>query len=128
VSQERLIIAVVDDEEPVRKALERLLRSADYEVATFESGEAFLHFAKAAPPDCLVLDLHMPGLSGFEVQVKLAAINPAVPVVVITGHDLPGAEERARAGGALAYLCKPINDRVLLRAIEFATEHAASEQ
>ena len=111
------MIAVVDDEESVRKALERLIRSAGFAVETFASGSAFLESARYAQPSCVVLDLHMPGMSGFEVQGALALEHAGVPVVIITGHDTPEARTRALRLGAKAYLCKPVDDEALLAAI-----------
>lgn len=115
-------IAVVDDESSVRKALERLIRSAGMTVATFASGDEFLAAVALAVPDCVVLDLHMPGATGFEVLVRLARLAIRVPVVVITGHDSPEARQRAMAGGAAAYLLKPVDERALLEAIAAALE------
>jgi FixJ family two-component response regulator len=120
VTKVRSVIAVVDDEESVRKALSRLMGTAGYDVKTFESGDAFLSCAEKRPPDCVVLDLHMPGLSGFEVQARLAMTAPALPVVVITGHDIPEAGERVLTAGAAAYLRKPVDGQVLLDAVESA--------
>jgi len=120
VTLDRPLIAVVDDEEPIRKALQRLIRSSGLEAVTFATGEDFLASVGGSVPDCLVLDLHMPGLSGSEVQVRLARIHPLIPVVVITGHDQPGARSRALAAGAAAYLRKPVDGEALLDTIAFA--------
>jgi len=111
------LLAVVDDDLDVRVALTRLVASAGFEVETFASGAEFLRSMENHEPDCVVLDLHMPEMTGFDVQGALASGHAAVPVVVITGHDTP--ESRARAGqlGAKGYLCKPVNDEALLAAI-----------
>jgi len=114
-------IAVVDDESSVRKAMERLLRSAGMSVSTFASGDAFLEAVSLAVPDCVVLDLHMPGTTGFEVLARLAEREVRPPVVVITGHDTPEARAGAVAGGAAAYLLKPVDEQALLQAIAAAT-------
>ena len=114
-------IAVVDDEEPVRKALMRLMRSAGLSVETFGSGAEFLKSVDIRLPDCAVLDLHMPQMDGFSVQVSLARKCAALPVIILTGHDLPKAGERAMQGGASAFLRKPVPDRTLLDAISAAT-------
>lgn len=116
----RANIAVLDDEEPVRKALERLLRSAGMRVEVFKTGGDFLHSLATSSPDCLVLDLHMAGVNGFEVLTRLKAIGASLPVVVITGHDTPEARSRAEAEGAKAYLLKPVDERSLLDAISTA--------
>ena len=121
MNKARQRIAVVDDEEAVRKALDRLLRSAGMDVATFNSGAMFLASLNTREYDCLVLDLHMPEVNGFDVQARLHELGSALPVIVITGHDTPEACVRARAGGAAAYLLKPVDERTLLNAIVFVT-------
>lgn len=120
MSKVRPAIAVVDDEESVRKALQRLLRSAGMDVETFPSGTEFLDAMQDRQPNCLVLDLHMPGMNGFQVQAQLAQSGTRLPVVVITGHDTPESRARALAGGAAAYLLKPVDERMLLDTIAAA--------
>lgn len=120
MENESAVIAVVDDERSVRKALERLFRSAGFAVETFGSGSDFLDSIQARLPSCLVLDLHMPQMDGFEVQARLAKRAARVPIVVITGHDSQESRERALAQGACAYLRKPVDDRLLLDAIRSA--------
>jgi len=124
VTKTRPHIAVVDDEEPVRKALMRLMRSAGLSVETFASGPKFLKSLDTRLPDCVVLDLHMPDMNGFTVQAHLARNYDALPVIIFTGHDLPSARERAMAGGASAFLRKPAHDHALLDAISAATASA----
>ena len=110
-------IAIVDDEESVRKALKRLLRSAGMDVETFPSGTKFLDVASTRAIDCVVLDLHMSGTNGFEVQSQLVKAGKWLPIIIMTGHDTPDARARALAGGAATYLLKPVDDQVLLDAI-----------
>jgi len=124
VTKACLLIAIVDDEEPVRKALMRLMRSVGLSVETFASGPEFLKSLDTRMPDCVVLDLHMPQMSGFNVQAHLARKYAALPVIIVTGHDLPDARERAMAGGASAFLRKPVLDRTLFGAISAATSSA----
>lgn len=112
-----LRIAIVDDEESVRRALERLLRSAGMSVETFSTGAEFLDAMATRSVDCLVLDLHMPVVNGFDVQTRLVQSSKWVPIIVMTGHDTPESRIRALAGGAVAYLLKPVDDQVLLGAI-----------
>jgi FixJ family two-component response regulator len=121
VSEFLPFIAIVDDEPAILKAFERLLRAAKFEVATFCSGAAFLASLNTRRPDCVVLDLQMPGMNGFDVQQHLAA-DPTgkVAVVVVTAHDSHAAEQRAMAAGAAAYLKKPVEARPLLDAIRTA--------
>lgn len=112
-----LLLAVVDDDADVRLALGRLVSSAGFAVETFASGAEFLRAIEDQEPDCLVLDLHMPEMSGFDVQDALAVGHASMPVIVITGHDTPESHARAVRLGAKAYLCKPVNDEALLAAI-----------
>ena len=123
MTKTRSLIAVVDDEEPIRKALRRLLRSVGMEVDTFPSGVEFLESLSTRLPDCIVLDLHMPVVNGFEVQTQLAHSGVNVPVVVITGHDSDETRQLALARFPVAYLRKPVNDQVLLDAIAVALSH-----
>jgi FixJ family two-component response regulator len=123
VNKTQSLIAIVDDEEPIRKALKRLLRSAGLEVETFPSGAEFLESLRIRRPDCMVLDLHMPVVNGFEVQARLAESDSPMPVVIINGHDSDETRDRALAGQPVAYLRKPVNDQALLDAIELALSH-----
>jgi FixJ family two-component response regulator len=111
------LLAVVDDDADVRVALTRLVSSAGFAVETYASGAEFLHSIQDHKPDCVVLDLHMPEMSGFDVQSALTDTHAAIPVVVITGHDTPESRVRAVQLGATAYLCKPVDDKALLTAI-----------
>ena len=120
MTKPRPLIAVVDDEESIRRALNRLLQSAGLDVVTFDSGVKFLESIAARRPDCVVLDLHMPVLNGFEVQARLAKSTAPVPVVIITGVDSIETHDRALAGQPIAYLRKPVDDQVLLDAIKLA--------
>jgi FixJ family two-component response regulator len=121
VSDAPLYIAVVDDEPSVCKAFARLLRAAKFDVGTFCSGAEFVASLGDRAPDCVVLDLHMPGMNGFDVQSRLSE-DPAlrVGVVIVTAHDSPAAQERALAGGAAAYLRKPVEAKPFLDAIRAA--------
>ena len=118
------VIAVLDDEAQMRKALGRLLRTHGYEVALFGDGPALLAAHAGRPFDCVLLDLHMPGLNGFAVLERLARGQPPPPVIVITGHDEPGNEARVAALGACAYLTKPVDEVPLLAAVVRSLETA----
>jgi len=113
------LLAVVDDDADVRVALTRLLASAGFTVETYASGAEFLDSLAHHEPDCAVLDVHMPEMSGFDVQGALAG-RSALSVVIITGQDSPESRARALRLGAKAYLCKPVDDVALLAAIDGA--------
>jgi len=110
-------IAVVDDEVSVRRAFVRLLRSAGMNVRAFASGAEFLASLPGHEPDCVLLDLHMPGLSGFEMQGRLAQTWPRLAVIVVTGHHTTATEALAQAAHPVAYLQKPVDERLLFDAI-----------
>ena len=122
-SERQALVAIVDDDADVRIALMRLLSSAGFATETFASGVDFVHSVATHVPACVVLDLHMPGLSGFEVQQELVEHHPDVPVVILTGHDTAEAKRRALSLGAKAYLSKPVDDEALLLAISQTLHH-----
>lgn len=125
MQRDTCLVAVVDDEESVRRALGRLIRAAGFGVETYSSGLEFIQSLQRKPPHCLVLDLRMPLINGFEVQAALARSGVRVPVVIITGDDSPESRERTLRGGARAYLRKPVDDAMLLEAIQNAIHDAA---
>ena len=119
----RLLIAVVDDDERMCVAMRRLLRSVRLDVETFTSGAAFLESLKSHQPDCVVIDIHMPGMDGFEVQTRLMEAGIHLPIVIVTGDDSAESRERALTSGASAYLSKPMDGQTLLDAITTAIAH-----
>ena len=121
----RLLVAVIDDEECVRRSVERLLRSAGMDVRTFDSGAEFLRVSPSAF-DCLVLDLHMPVMGGFDIHEHCVREGIRLPVVIVTGHDTPENRSRAISSGVAGYLAKPIDDTVLLGAIVAAVQGSSS--
>lgn len=116
------LVAVVDDEDDVRQALRRLLRSAGFDVLAYGSGSEFLRHAAGSHPDCVVLDLRMPGSSGFDVQRQLVEQDLHIPVVVVTGNESSDSRQRALENGADAYLCKPVDGDTLINAVLSAIE------
>ena len=120
-------VAIVDDEEPVRKALKRLLRASGLEAETYASGKDFLAANALRAPDCVILDLHMPGMSGLQVLQELKAARSALPAVVITAYDEPATREQCLAAGAAAYLRKPLDERLLLNAISANVKRVPKE-
>lgn len=111
------VIAVVDDDHSLRNALGRLLRSAGCAVETFGTANEFLARVATPTPDCLVLDVRMPGISGLDLQRRLATDHPELPIVIITGHASCGLRQRALDAGAVAVLDKPFDERNLLDAV-----------
>jgi RNA polymerase sigma factor (sigma-70 family) len=113
-------VFIVDDDDSVRRALQRLCRSIGLTVELFGSARQFLDRYDLSRPGCLVLDVRMPGLSGLDLQDELNARGIAIPVVFITGHgDIP-MSVRAMKAGAVDFISKPFNDQVLLDAIQHA--------
>ena len=115
-------VAVVDDEESVRKALSRLIRSAGFEVESFASGTEYLNSLQVKKPDCLVIDLHMPVLNGIDVLNKMSEQDIKIPTIVITGFDGVGMTQRVISAGALTCLHKPVDDELLISALVSCTE------
>ena len=113
-------VAIVDDEEPVRKALKRLLRASGLDAESYASGQDFLEAAVLREPDCVLLDLHMPRMSGLQVLRALQAARRALAIIVITAHDAPETREQCLAAGASAFLRKPLEEHELLDTITAA--------
>jgi len=115
-------VFVVDDDASVREALGSLIRSAGMKVETFASAQEFLARPPVDAPGCLVLDVRLPGLSGLDLQSRMAEINLELPIVFITGHgDIP-TTVRAMKAGAQEFLTKPFRDQDLLEAVAQAIE------
>ncbi len=119
-TKEGSVIYVIDDDESVRKAFKRLLRSVNLEVETFASAEEFLRSQKADKNSCIIIDIRMPGLTGFDLQRRLMAQGSRIPVIVISASEDAQVREQARELGAVAFFRKPIDDQALLDAITWA--------
>ena len=113
-------VFVVDDDESVREALGSLVRSAGLGVATYATAQDFLAGPRADGPSCLVLDVHLPGLSGLDLQRRMAEVNLEIPIIFITGHGDVPTSVRAMKAGAVEFLTKPFGDADLLTAIQEA--------
>jgi FixJ family two-component response regulator len=117
------MIAIVDDDESVCRALKRLVRSLGMEADTFLSGQEFVDLIEAMPSfraDCLVLDVQMAGVNGLEVQRRLTTVGSRLPIIFITAHDEAGVRERALGMGAVAFLRKPFDDELFIRTLRAA--------
>ena len=116
------LVAIVDDDPSVRRGLQRLIRSAGWKVETFASAQDFLARPLAISPSCLVLDLQLPGLSGLDLQQRMADLGLDIPVVFLTGHGNIPASVKAMKAGAIEFLTKPVDEQNLLKAIQEAIE------
>jgi FixJ family two-component response regulator len=122
VNPEEPIVFAVDDDASMREALSRLFRSIGMRAHIFASAQDFLTFKRPDAPACLVLDVRLPGSSGLDLQLELAATAPAIPIIFITGHgDIPMSVQAMKAG-AVEFLTKPFRDQALLDAIHQAIE------
>ena len=118
------IVFVVDDDISVRESLELLIQSEGWQPETFSSAQDFLVRSRTPVPSCLVLDISMPDLNGLELQKRVAAEHPDVPIIFITGHgDVPKTVQAMKAG-AVEFLTKPFKDDVLLSAVRQAFERS----
>ena len=113
-------IGIVDDDASILRALQRLLGAAGFSVKTFGSGEDLLASNLLDRFDCLVLDVHLTGLSGFEVQDRLTGTQRSIPIIFITAHDDASTRERARRTATSQYLRKPFDEQSLIAAIQTA--------
>jgi FixJ family two-component response regulator len=116
------LVSIVDDDLSVRRALRRLVQSAGYTVGTFASAREFLDSSPSSRTACLVLDIHLDGMSGFELSEQLAEDRTAIPIIFITAHDDALTRERVRRAGVAAYLLKPFDEQALLDAIRSAVD------
>src|SRR5262245_14767752 len=120
MAEPKAIVFVVDDDLSVREGLGSLIRSAGLGVEIFASAQEFLTRSRPDVPSCLVLDIRLPGLSGLDLQKRMAEVNIEIPIVFITGHgDVPTSVQAMKAG-AVEFLTKPFRDQDLLDAIQQA--------
>ncbi len=111
------LITIVDDDSLVRRAVLRLVKSVGVEVHGFASAEEFLQAHSSRDPDCLILDIGLPGMSGLELQRRLIETGRTPPIIFVTARDAAEVRAQALQAGAFAFLGKPFSDEVLLRAI-----------
>jgi FixJ family two-component response regulator len=117
------VVAIVDDDDAVRVALEGLLRSAGLSARAFDSAETFIESGQQFQTGCLIADIRMPGMSGLELQAKLNAEHCRIPIVFITAHGDAQMRMQALRAGAVEFLAKPFNDEVLLETVRAALEN-----
>ena len=114
------MIFIIDDDQSMQKAFLLLLRAAGFDAKAFSSAEEFLKYSPVGDNDCIILDLRMPGMNGFDLMEKLISRRTYAPVICVTAFDDAISRERARALGAAGYFTKPIDDQALVDAINWA--------
>ena len=127
MSAPEAVVFIVDDDDAVRRAVARLLRSADLTAVPCDSAEAFLAHAPYAGPACLVLDVRLPGLSGPKLQEMLRTARRRTPVIFLSAHGSIPMTVRTMRAGAVDFLTKPVEDETLLAAVRGALEAAERE-
>jgi FixJ family two-component response regulator len=115
------VVAIVDDDDFVRRALRRLIRALSFRPSEFASGEAFLESLAQNVPSCVLLDLHMPGLNGLQVLEQMRARKLNVPAIIITGNSQAEIRGQCIEAGAAAYLQKPLDPETVLSTIRSVT-------
>jgi FixJ family two-component response regulator len=124
VSQgEAKLVAIVDDDDSVRTALQGLLKAVGLPAQAFASAEGFLESGKQDQTACLIADIRMPGMSGLELQAKLNAERRRIPIIFITAHGDAKMRMQALRAGAAEFLTKPFDDEALLESVRAALEN-----
>lgn len=121
-------IAVIDDDLPVRKALLRLLNARRFSAAIYQSAQEFIDSLANAIPQCLIVDVQMPEMTGLELQQHLDRAGVKIPTVVITAYDEPGIRDQCLAAGATAFLVKPLDEQRLISVVTEALAGAPPDQ
>ncbi len=117
------LVAILDDDELIRSALQGLLKAVGFPVQTFASAEEFLNSGQQHQIACLITDIRMPGMSGLELQAKLNTEGCRIPIIFITGHGDERLRMQALRAGAVEFLAKPFDDEVLLESVRAALEN-----
>jgi FixJ family two-component response regulator len=116
------LVAIVDDDDSMRSALQGLLKAADFPAQAFVSGEEFLQSGQQRQTACLIADIRMPGMSGLELQAKLNAERCRIPIIFITAHGDERMRMQALRAGAVDFLAKPFDEETLLESVRVALE------
>jgi FixJ family two-component response regulator len=123
IERKRKMVAIVDDDELMRSALQGMLKSVGLPSKTFVSAEEFLKSGQHEETACLIADIRMPGMSGLELQARLNAENCRIPTIFITAHGDTKMRMQALRAGAVEFLAKPFDDEVLLESVRAALEN-----
>lgn len=128
MNKSQRVVYVIDDDAAVRRALARLLRSANFQAETFSSPDEFLSKPREEKDACVIADIRMPGSTGFDLQKRIAAHGLRLPIIVLSASDDVQTREHARELGAVAFFRKPVDDQALLDAIWWAISGARASQ
>jgi FixJ family two-component response regulator len=121
--EERTMVAIVDDDDSVRSALQGLMKEAGLPAVTFASAEEFLQSGKQGQTACLISDIRMPGMSGLELQARLNTERRRIPIIFITAHGEEDMRLQALRAGAVEFLAKPFDDEILLDSVRAALDN-----
>ena len=127
MNQNKIKLAVVDDDDSFASAIERRFRLLGFEVSTYSSAEAFLASTTLPRPDCLVLDIQLGGMSGLALQRRLGELGARAPIIFVTAHDSPAMRQEAQQAGCSAFFLKPVPTKLLLAAINKAVNPASRD-
>ncbi|OPY75461.1 MAG: Transcriptional regulatory protein TdiR [Syntrophorhabdus sp. PtaU1.Bin050] len=127
-AKQNCIVYVIDDDESIRKSFARLFRSADLDVETFSSPGEFLSRPIEAKNACILLDIRMPGATGFDLQQRLSATGMSLPIIVVSASDEGQVRDTARKLGAVSFFRKPVDDQALLDAVLWAVSVAGKDK
>jgi FixJ family two-component response regulator len=122
------IIAIVDDDEALREALGSIMKAAGYSTATFASAEEFVDSARRQDTTCLILDVRLGGMSGVELQRRLAELNIDLPIIFVTAHGDAALRDLVMKAGAAGFLTKPVRSDALLKEIQAALERRGTDK
>ena len=122
MNEAKIRVAVVDDDESFASALERRFRVAGFDVRTYPSAEAFLAPTTFPPPDCLVLDVQLGGMTGLDLQRQLHELGVPLPIIFVTAYDAPAICREAEKAGCSAFFLKPVPTNALIEAITRAVK------
>jgi FixJ family two-component response regulator len=122
------VIAIVDDDAPLREALGSVLKAAGFVIDTFASAEEFLESPRRSHTSCLILDVRLPGMSGIELQRRLLDANYGVPIIFITAHGDGDLRDLVMKAGAAGFLNKPVRSETLLKEIHAALDKLDTDQ
>jgi FixJ family two-component response regulator len=122
------VISIIDDDESVREATKSLVRSLGYKAAVYASAEEYLQSDRTGDSSCLITDLHMPGMSGADLQDRLIADGRQIPMIFVTAYYEEKVRDRVLDAGAYGFLRKPFNDESLIECLDKALSSSSSKQ